>query len=267
MAIKLKFTEKVKDYSQYRADYPDAMFKALLADLGALDQVQAVDVGAGTGIASRQLADRGVRVIAIEPDAAMVAGALPHPQVDFRLGSGETTGLPDHTVDLITCFQSFHWLQFRPSLKEFHRILKPGGKLALVWNWWDSRDLFSRQYNQALAETAKSYKYADLKPTSIENIEKFFALAQRIPSKVQMKLLDRWGWLPYFEEVQTQYFTFTQAVDEEMLGGLARSYSFIPETGSLWEALAIELSQLIATTPGNPCLQYRTRLVTAKTKV
>lgn len=60
-----RFSERADDYARYRPSYPEAALNALWADLDPL--LQAADIGAGTGIGSRLLADRGVRVVAIEP--------------------------------------------------------------------------------------------------------------------------------------------------------------------------------------------------------
>lgn len=259
----LKFTDKVEDYTRYRASYPPEVFKTLLSGLGDVGQIQVLDVGAGTGIASRQLADQGLSVTAIEPDVAMVQAAIPHPQVKFYSSPAESIPLPSNTIDLITCFQSFHWFKFRPSLKEFHRLLKPHGRLALVWNWWDGRDPFSRQYNALLNATAKEYKRQNLSESSPPTILKLVNLAQKVPDKIQMKLLEKRGWLPYFSEVKTQYFRFTQTVDLEAIQGLARSYSFIPSDGPLWTSLAEKLDHLMTEAGETPQLHYTTRIITA----
>ncbi len=108
----------------------------------------AADVGAGTGISSRLLGDRGLQVYAIEPNLAMRQAATSHPQVTFQAGNTENTGLPDTSVDLVTCFQAFHWFDPIRCLPEFHRILKPSGRLAAVWNIRDRADKFTNEYSE-----------------------------------------------------------------------------------------------------------------------
>ncbi|MGL4879532.1 MAG: class I SAM-dependent methyltransferase, partial [Waterburya sp.] len=125
-----RFTSRADDYAKYRPSYPTAMIDCIVAELDNLSQLVAADIGAGTGISARLLADRGIKVIAIEPNEAMRQAAQVHPLVEFRHGSAEDTKLPDASVDLVTCFQAFHWFNPEPTLKEFTRILKPQGRLV-----------------------------------------------------------------------------------------------------------------------------------------
>ena len=85
-------------------------------------------------ISARLLAGRGVRVVAVEPNEPMALAADPHPLVRWTLATAEETGLPASSVDLVLCAQAFHWFATRAALDEFARVLKPGGRLGLVWN-------------------------------------------------------------------------------------------------------------------------------------
>ncbi|MEM8722399.1 MAG: class I SAM-dependent methyltransferase [Cyanobacteria bacterium P01_G01_bin.39] len=127
------FSEVSSEYAKYRASYSKFAIDKILEGLDKPSQLVTVDIGAGTGIGSRQLAERGIRVTAIEPDSAMIQVATPHPQIEFQESTAEATKLPDETADLVTCFTAFHWFDFEHSLREFQRILKPSGRLALVW--------------------------------------------------------------------------------------------------------------------------------------
>lgn len=95
------------------------------------------DVGAGTGIWSRQLAARGVRVVAVEPNDAMRGAGEKQSEgrdITWRKGSAESTGLPDASCDMVCMASSFHWTDFDAAVREFHRILKPGGLFMALWN-------------------------------------------------------------------------------------------------------------------------------------
>src|SRR5439155_1443196 len=109
-----------------------------------LAKLDAADVGAGTGIASRQLAAHGVRVLAVEPNAEMRAAAIRHPGIEWRAGTAEATGLDSGIVGLVLCAQAFHWFRAQHALAEFSRILRPGGRLALMWNSRDRADPLTR---------------------------------------------------------------------------------------------------------------------------
>lgn len=102
-----RFSERAADYANYRPGYPTAAIDSILEGLDKPSQLVAADIGAGTGISSRLLAERGMRVLAIEPNAEMIQAALLHPLVEFQDGTAENTNLPSTSVDLVVCFQSF----------------------------------------------------------------------------------------------------------------------------------------------------------------
>lgn len=122
----------------------------MLGGAGDPARLLAADVGAGTGISARLLADRGPRVLAVEPNEAMRAAAAPHPRVTWRRGTAEATGLDAGSVDLIVSAQAFHWFREEEALREFHRVLRSGGRLALMWNRRDRSDAATRGYTDAV---------------------------------------------------------------------------------------------------------------------
>lgn len=138
MANEGKFSGKATTYNRFRPGYPPALiwYLAGAAGLGASSVV--ADVGAGTAIFSRELAATGSRVIAVEPNADMLAQAGRHiadtDRIELRQAGAEATGLNDHSVDLVTAAQAFHWFDRDRFRAECARILRPGGRVALVWN-------------------------------------------------------------------------------------------------------------------------------------
>ncbi len=146
-----RFSDRAEDYARYRPSYPSATIDAVLAGLGQPRSLVAADVGAGTGISSRLLADRGVSVVAIEPNEAMRTAAHPHAGVRWQAGTAESTGLDGGSVDLILVAQAFHWVRQEEALVEFARVLKPRGRIALVWNERDRADAFMTEYRDAIA--------------------------------------------------------------------------------------------------------------------
>ena len=88
-----RFSDRADDYVKYRPGYPPAAIDAILNGLGPPASLVAADVGAGTGISARALADRGVRVLAVEPNAVMANAAVPHP-----LGAGDCPQLPAKAI-------------------------------------------------------------------------------------------------------------------------------------------------------------------------
>ena len=155
-----RFSDRADDYAKHRPSYPPEAIQAILSGLGPPIALTAADIGAGTGISSVLLADRGVRVFAVEPNAEMRAAATPHPNVEYRDGVAEHTRLPGAMFDLILCAQAFHWFDHGRALREFRRILRARGRIALIWNNRDETDPFTRIYGAAVAQASSGHPAA-----------------------------------------------------------------------------------------------------------
>lgn len=158
-----RFTNRVDSYAKYRPGYPDAVLKLLHSKCSLTDKSVIADVGSGTGILSRMLLNDDYTVYAVEPNDAMRIFAEQEFGADKNFhslnGTAEATGLKDSSVDLITCAQAFHWFSPQPTKAEFKRILKPGGKVALIWNNRDVEgDEFSIAYELLLQQEGTDYK-------------------------------------------------------------------------------------------------------------
>ncbi|MER6499819.1 class I SAM-dependent methyltransferase [Streptomyces sp. NPDC001455] len=132
----LSFDRAAARYAAARPGYPPALFDAVEELAGRpLRGARTIDVGAGTGIATRLLLDRGAQVLAVEPGPGM-AGQLHRtlPRVPVVRGDGNRLPLATACADLITYAQSWHWTDPGLSAAEALRVLRPGGALALWWN-------------------------------------------------------------------------------------------------------------------------------------
>ncbi|HZN40932.1 MAG TPA: class I SAM-dependent methyltransferase [Planctomycetota bacterium] len=145
-----RFSDRAEDYARYRPSYPAAAIDAILAGLAPPSQLVVADVGAGTGISARLLADRGARVVAVEPNAAMRTAALAHPRVTWVDGTAECSNLAANAHDVVLAAQAFHWFDVPKALGEFRRILRPQGRLAIVWNKRSREEAFTLGYRMAL---------------------------------------------------------------------------------------------------------------------
>ena len=136
MAERSKFDTVADRYATGRPDYPPALFDALAQILGRpLAGADAVDLGAGTGISSRQLAARGARVTAVELSRPMILRlAADSPGVRSVQGSAHAIPLRDACADLVTCAQAWHWIDPALGVPEVIRVLRPGGVFGAWWN-------------------------------------------------------------------------------------------------------------------------------------
>jgi SAM-dependent methyltransferase len=126
------FAASAEEYERARPGYPHEAVEWLARELGLGTGRTVVDLAAGTGKLSRRLAATGARVIAIEPIPEM--RALIPEAVEAREGTAEAMPVPNGTADAVTVAQAFHWFDGDRALAEIHRVLRPGGGLALVWN-------------------------------------------------------------------------------------------------------------------------------------
>ena len=125
------------DYEVARPGYPVAVFDAIeqYAKFDAPPRV--VEVGSGTGQATRQMAARGWTVHGIEPGPRLAATAHSHvrnPNTQFHVTRFEDAALAERSFDLVAAATSWHWVEADIGYPKAHSLLKPGGTIALFWN-------------------------------------------------------------------------------------------------------------------------------------
>lgn len=238
-----RFSDRVGDYVKHRPGYPGEAVDRVLSGLSDAAGLVVADVGAGTGIFARLLGDRGARVLAVEPNEAMRRGAESHARVEWRSGTAEATGLADASVDVVTAAQAFHWFRAEEAMREFGRILKPGGRVALVWNVRSDADEATRAYREAILE-ASGHHPAEAREYD-ESMARVYA---------------------GFTTFERADFASEQALTLEGLIGRARSASYVPKEGARHERMVEALGALhrrFADGAGTVRLRYTTRVYAA----
>ena len=152
-----KFNNLADIYEKYRPSYPEDYIKDVITKCHLDSESLVADIGAGTGILTRQLLEKGATVYAVEPNDDMRKVAEDNlkafPKFIPVKGTAENTTLPGGSIDIITAAQAFHWFDRENFKEECKRILKPQGKILLVWNSRDSESelvtenaLINREY-------------------------------------------------------------------------------------------------------------------------
>jgi len=127
------FTDQAGVYGRARPHYPRELIDLLIEGAGLQAGDRVADLGAGTGILTEDLVERGFVVTAVEPNAKMRSQANV-PSAVWIDGSFEVTHLPDSSQDWAVAAQAFHWADPMRALPEIHRILKPKRLFTALWN-------------------------------------------------------------------------------------------------------------------------------------
>lgn len=210
-----RFSDRVDNYVKYRPGYPHEVL-TYLANVCRLSAGSVIaDVGAGTGIFTKLLLDEGYVVNAIEPNQPMLSAAKSQLSANKNFipvnGTAEATTLPENSVDGIVCAQAFHWFNNENTRLEFERILKPGGKAALIWNNRSTdADDFLKAYDVLLKNNSIDYNKVNHQNVSDIDFKAFFK-----DGRYQLKKVAN-----------------EQVFDEEGLIGRAFSSSYVPPENS-----------------------------------
>jgi ubiquinone/menaquinone biosynthesis C-methylase UbiE len=189
------FAEVAGAYERGRPGYPEEAVRWLAGD----EPRDVVDLGAGTGKLTRALVELDHRVTAIEPLPAMLERLPEHAPGAFAiLGTAEIIPLPDAHADVVTCAQSFHWFDHPVALPEIARVLRPGGRLAYVWNSRDDREPWVARLSTLIGSETVSR-------------------AESVGPVAESGL---------YEPVETAVFEFAQTLDRERLLDLVLSRSY-----------------------------------------
>lgn len=198
-------------YDRARPPYPDEL-RSRLAELGLLVAGhRALDLGAGSGQATRILCDAGMDVTAVEPGPALAARLhelLPGVRVLREVA--ETVELSPAAFDLATVATAVHWFDLDVVLPKLHTALVPGGRLAVWRNAYGDR---------SVPVTPFRHRIGDI-------VARRDAPARRLPDEADTS---RWATLlqagGYFEPVHVEDFHWSIELDEDAVRGLFTTFS------------------------------------------
>ncbi len=155
------YTDRAADYDK-RADYSYLAISKLVEHLGLQSGDMVADIGAGTGKLTVPLIQRGLSVMAVEPNDAMRSIGTSNTKgqtATWSAGSGERTGLPDQSVKAAFFGSSFNVVDPTKALAEVVRIVAPGGGFACMWNHRDIDDPLQASIEEAITSFISDYDY------------------------------------------------------------------------------------------------------------
>ena len=163
----LSFGAEAAAYERGRPSYPPEAIDWLLPD-GAH---RVLDLGAGTGKLTTRLAERGLDVVAVDPVPEMLELLTRSlPDTPALLGTAEEIPLPDDSVDAVLVAQAWHWFDPERAIQEVARVLRPGGRLGLVWNNRDERLGWVKELGRIIGHEADPFSQTVELPTPFTDV-------------------------------------------------------------------------------------------------
>jgi len=173
LALKTTFNTAAERYHARRPNYPPELFDKLVAETHLPEHAELLEIGPGTGQATKPFAERGYNITAIELGDALAAKArevlADYSNVDVITGAFEDVELPSEHYDLVYSATAIHWI--KPGLKfaKPHQLLKPGGYLAIIHTEHVSDELVDKFFH-ATWPIYRKYEQTDT-PTQIPGFE------------------------------------------------------------------------------------------------
>jgi SAM-dependent methyltransferase len=233
------FNEVAALYERARPAYPQAVIDDLFALTGAQAGDRVLEIGCGTGQVTVPLAERGLRITALEPGADLAAIArtklTAHPDAEVVQRRFEDYDLPPEQFDLVVSATAFHWVDPKIRVTKSAAALRPGGHLAIIHTHWGvgtDRDPFGSRsqscYERWEPEAEPAFVppvMADLPATrpELEDSPSFASIEHRLYEQ-----LNRYSTASYLDLLRT--FSNIQGLDVAAREGLLTCLGQLIET-------------------------------------
>ena len=247
------FDREAERYDRCRPTYPDALIDCLVGSKP--EGLKVLDVGCGTGIASRLMAQRGAKVVGVEVAPRMAEIARSH-GIDVEVGAFEDWDAAGRTFDRVTSAQAWHWLDLSDATAKAASVLRPGGRLCLIWNaGYHSDDLAD-----ALAEV-----YGTMLPSGVHTVFRGYAANRSTDAKAGLTAeLAAIAAVPDFGAPTQKWFPWTQTYHrdqwlEQLLSRSDHTALDPAVRGRLFEAVGAAVDDF----GGSFVMNFETVLITA----
>jgi SAM-dependent methyltransferase len=247
------FGEHAVAYDRFRPTYPDAVIDALLGPVPT--GLDVLDVGCGTGIASRQMAQRGANVLGVELAPPMAEIARGH-GIEVEIAAFEGWDAACRTFDRVTSAQAWHWLDLHVATAKAASVLRPGGRLGLIWNGGAPPD----ELADALEEV-----YAGVLPPGGHRLFRGYAADRSSDLKTGLDSeIDAVSAAHEFSAPTEQWFTWTRSYRrDEWLGQLVSRSDHAALEPAVRERLFDAVGTAIDDQGGSFIMHFETVLITA----
>lgn len=247
--VEWNYTEHAQHYDK-RADYSELAVSKLIAMTECQKDKLTADIGAGTGKLTKELLKLGLEVISVEPNAAMRELGIKNThgkKVEWRIGTGEETGIKDQSVQAAFFGSSFNVVNQHMALIEVKRILKPNGWFACMWNHRDLDENIQKDIELIIKKKIPNYSYGSRRedPTEAINISDFFGLVRKIEERF-----------------------ITEMTRDEILIAWKSHATLRREAGSdeIFDGIISDIEQYLSLIPEPVLVPYFTRIYAAQLK-
>jgi len=214
-------------YDELRPRYPDGLYDDLLTRSGAPQRPEVLEIGTGPGVATRPLAERGCRIVGLEPGPNLAAAARANlagfGDVEIRESTFEAAELVPASFDLVVSASAWHWVDPQVGPDKAATVLRPGGSLGL---WWGHGSLTDpdvladlRSVHERLAPEIAATRYAGPPLDEGDRIDDWHGRRRR--TEVAGALADH----PAFESVGAFPHPFEATYDARQFVRLLDTYS------------------------------------------